>query len=249
MTEPQPADPRRDDALAEFDLPLIQRLALQLQVTVLSVLLRASDVLLVALRPRLLRPYLGIWWEGILRTPYRARRSFEVVRALQASGQRFRELVYGETPLVTALSVLKHAGVGPASRLVDLGAGRGRVLIAASWLGARAHGVELLAEHVNRVAPRLQAAGMTLEEGDMMRADLRDATHVFTNWVALGDETKARLVAHLRGCRPGTRIVTVTRAIEAEDFPCRSRRWALFSWGLEAVWVHEYRPKDSPELA
>ncbi len=248
MTEPTPPTPeaKSDDGLEDFDLPFFERLALQLQVLVFGIVIRLTDLLLLLWRPRLLRPYLGIWWEELRHTPYRARRTFEVVRALKATGQRFRELIYGETPLMTALYVFKRAGVGRGSRLVDLGAGRGRVLIAARWLGAEARGVELIADHVSRVAPRLQAAGITLTVGDMMGEELGDATHLFTNWLALIPETKARLIERFRTCRPGTRIITVTRPIEAEGFVRLSRHWMLFTWGIEAVWIQEYRPAAPP---
>jgi Histone methylation protein DOT1 len=251
MTEPAPPAPeaKRDDDLEDFDLPFFQRLALRLQVVVLELLTRITDVLLLLWRPRLLWPYLAIWWAEIIHTPYRARRTFEVVRALKATGQRFRELIYGETPLMTALYLFKRAGIGRDSRFVDLGAGRGRVLIAARWLGAEARGIELLADHVARVAPRLQAAGMTLTVGDMTQAELGEATHLFTNWLALTPETKDKLIERFRTCRPGTRILTVTRPIEAEGFVRLSRHWALFTWGVERVWIHEYRPEAAPPPA
>ena len=189
---------KSDDDLEDFDLPFFERIALQLQVLVFAIVIRITDLLLLLWQPRLLRPYLGIRWEECRDTRYRARRTFEVVRALKATGQRFRELIYGETPLMTSLYVFKRAGVGRGSRLVDLGAGRGRVLIAARWLGAEARGVELIADHVTRVAPRLQAAGITLTVGDMTREELGDATHLFTNWLALTRRQKAELIERFR---------------------------------------------------
>ncbi|WP_227026730.1 class I SAM-dependent methyltransferase [Corallococcus soli] len=244
MTDPTPPTlgPRRDDSLVDFELPFFQWIAVQLQALVIAVIVRSTDLLLLLWRPSLLRPYLGLWWQRLLLTPYSARRTFEMVRALQSTGQSFRELIYGETPLLTALLFLKRAGVGPDSRVVDLGAGRGRVLIAARWLKARSHGVELIADHVARVAPWLKPAGITLTVGDMTREPLTDVTHVFTNWVAFSPETKARLVEHLRTCKPGTRIITVTRPIQAEGFVGQTSRWMLFTWGPEKVWVQEYRP-------
>ncbi|QAT82445.1 putative methyltransferase [Corallococcus coralloides] len=245
MTDPAPPPeppPRRDDTLGDFDLPFFQRLSLQLQGIVIAFVLRGTDLLLLLFRPRLLKPYMGLWWQRILWTPYRWRRTFEMTRALQTTGQSFRELMYGETPLVTALWFLKRAGVGRSSRVVDLGAGRGRVLLAARWWGARAHGVELIADHVTRVAPWLGPAGVTFTVGDMTREPLGDATHIFCNWVAFSPETKARLVAHLRTCAPGTRIITVTRPIQAEGFSGHVCHWMLFTWGLEKVWLQQYLP-------
>lgn len=243
MTPTPEPPPKRDvDELEDFDLPFFERLVVLLWAWVVGLVTRLTDVLLLLWRPRLLRPYLSIWLAERLHSPYRARRTFEVVRALKATGQRFRELIYGETPLLTALLAFRKAGVGPGSRLVDLGAGRGRVLIAARWLGAEARGVELLASHVTSVAAPLERAGITLVEGDATHADLSGATHVFTNWLALTPETKARFVERFRTCAPGTRFITVTRPIESPDFALLSRHWMLFTWGFERVWIHEYRP-------
>jgi hypothetical protein len=235
-----------EDDLKDLKLPFFRQLLVSLQALALAFLTRLTDLLLLLWRPRLLRPYLGLWLAHRLHSPQGVRRTFEVVRALKASGQGFRELIYGETPLLTAVLAFRRAGVGRGSRLVDLGAGRGRVLLAARWLGAEAHGVELLAEHVAPVAERLRPAGITLVQGDATQADLRDATHVFTNWLALAPETKGRLVERFRDCRPGTRFITVAHPIEAEGFTVCSRHRMLFTWGLERVWIHEHRPGAAP---
>ena len=237
-----PSQKEDEEDLAAFELPFFQRLAVQLWAMVLGLITRLTDAVFLVVRPALVRPYVGLWLAERLRSPYRARRSFEVVLALRSTGQRMRELIYGETPLMSALWVFRRAGVGPGSRVVDLGAGRGRVLLAARWLGAEARGVELLAEHVTRMAHWLAPAGITLVQGDAAQADLSDATHVFTNWLALTPETKARFVARLRTCAPGTRVLTVMHPIEAEDFVRLSSHRVLFTWGLERVWIHEYRP-------
>ena len=97
-----------------------------------------------------------------------------------------------------------------------------------------------------RVEKRLSPVGIRLVQGDAGQADLGGATHVFTNWLALTDETKARLVERFRTCAPGTRFITVTRPIESPDFARLSRHRLLFTWGFEFVWIHEYRPQAEP---
>ena len=132
MDSPLESESRKRDQedLEEFELPFFEKLVVLLWSMLVGLLTRVTDALLLLARPRLLKPYGGLWLAERLRSPYRARRSFEVVRALQTTGQRFRELIYGETPLMTALWMFRAAGLGRGSRLVDLGAGRGRVLIA-----------------------------------------------------------------------------------------------------------------------
>jgi hypothetical protein len=244
MTQEPPTPPvkaRRDEPPDDLSLSLPRLLVIRVYALLLDGLTRLGDLAVLVWRPRLLAPYLGLWLRELLVSPYPVRRSFELTRLLHASGQSFHELMYGETPVHTAVWLFRKAGLGEGGRLVDLGAGRGRTLLAARWLGAGARGVELLHGHVALAAGPLKRAGAELVQGDAAHEDLQDATHVFTNWTALTPETRARLIEHLRTCRPGTRVLTVTWPVEAPGFTVLSRHRLLFTWGLERVWVHEYR--------
>lgn len=232
----------RDEPPDDFAGSFPQLIIIRLWSMVLDVLTRLGDLAVLVWRPRLLFPYLRLWLREALVSPYRIRRSFDLTLLLQSSGQVFKELMYGETPVHTALWLFHKAGLGRDGHLVDLGAGRGRTLIAARWLGARARGVELLPGHVAIASGPLKRAGAELVTGDATLADLSGATHVFTNWTALTPETRARLIERLRTCRPGTRVLTVTRPVESHGFTVLSRHRVLFTWGLEDVWLHEYRP-------
>lgn len=233
-----------EEELNEYALPLPQRLVIVVWSSVLALIARLTDAALLLMKPRFIRPYVHLWLMEHLHSPYVARRSFEVIRVLTATGQRLRELVYGELPMLSGVWLFKRVGLGRGSRLVDLGAGRGRALLAARWCGAEASGVELLTSHVTYMAKALARVGIQLVEGDATLADVGQATHVFTNWAAMAPETRVRLVERLRTCAPGTLILTVLHPIEAEDFVRRPMRRVLFTWGLERVWIHEYRPRS-----
>lgn len=215
---------------------------LRIFVVFIELITRLLDTLLLLWRPRLLWPYFKLWMREIIASPYRLRRSFETTRLLQATGQEFNELMYGEMPVHTGVWLFHKAGLGPDSRLVDLGAGRGRTLISARWLRAQARGVELMERHVLLASGPVKQAGAELVLGDATQADLQDATHVFINWTAFTLETRARFIERFRTCRPGTRILTVTRPVDAPGFTVVSQHRLLFTWGFESVWVQEYRP-------
>ncbi len=217
----------------------LERLVVSLVAFFISVFGRVTDLALLLLRPSLLRPYLAVWAAEIRASPYRWPRSFEALRATKQAGQTIRELMYGEVLLASAVFVFWRAGVRRGSRFVDLGAGRGRALLAARWLGAEARGVELLRAHVRAVEGAMVRAGARLEVGDAAEADLSEATHLFLNWCAWRSETKLRMRERIERCRPGTRVVAVTRPIEGSQF-FRVSAWpVLFSWGFEAVHVSE----------
>jgi SAM-dependent methyltransferase len=208
---------------------------------VFSALARLLDLLALAFRPRLLRAYFAVWWAELLESPYRWPRSFDAVMEVKASRQRLRELMYGEAPVFTSAWLLWRAGVRKGSRVLDLGAGRGRVLIGARWLGAGATGLELHPPHVQAVAPALARIGAALLAADAMEADWGQPTHVFLNWCAFSDETKKRIIERLAALPEGTRAIAVTRPIEDPRFRAVSRHRCLFTWGTERAWVHELR--------
>lgn len=237
MTAPPAPPPAQDEDDYGMSLPAL--VVLRISIVFIELFTRLFDVLVLLRRPRLLPPYLGLWLREVLVSPYRLKRSFETTRVLQASGQIFKELMYGEMPVHTGVWLFWKAGLGRGSRLVDLGAGRGRTLLAARWLGAEALGVELMQHHVDLARKPVEKAGAQLIVGDATLADLQDATHVFTNWTALTPQTRARLVERFRTCRPGTRIITVTRPVEAPGFTVISKHRLLFTWGPEHVWIQE----------
>ncbi|MFY2560369.1 class I SAM-dependent methyltransferase [Corallococcus terminator] len=250
MAEDAPTPPaRRASSSDDLQLSLPRLLVIRVWSLGLDAVNRLWDLLVLALRPHLLPAYLRLWLREVLVSPYRPRRSFELIRVLRASGQDFHELMYGETPVHTALSLFRKAGVTKHSRLVDLGAGRGRALLAARWLGAEALGIELLEQHVALASGPLGGTGAVLRQGDAALLDLSpgDATHVLVNWTAFAPDTRARLIARLRACRPGTRVLTVTRPVETEGFTVLSHHRALFTWGVESVWVHEVREAGTPK--
>ncbi|MDQ3265207.1 MAG: class I SAM-dependent methyltransferase [Myxococcota bacterium] len=233
------------------ETPEHQRLAEELSVTpweraaitaaqlLFGLIARTLDCLLLVVRPRLLRAYGALWWAQVLASPYRWPRSFEAVRLVKQSGQTLRELMYGEAPVFSAVWLLWRAGVRRGSKVLDLGAGRGRVLLAARWLGADAGGMELRPEHVLPVQGVLQRVGARLEVADVLQADLGQPDLVFLNWCAFSPQTRARLTRRLEQLPPGTRVIAVAAPVESAGFRRQFRTWALMTWGPARVTLHQ----------
>jgi SAM-dependent methyltransferase len=106
--------------------------------------------------------------------------------------------------------MLRLANVQPGDVVYDLGSGDGRVVITAAkeW-GARGVGIEIDGKLVAESRELAKREGVsdraTFREGDVFKADLRDAT-VVTMYLltSLVERLQPKLVAELK---PGTRIV------------------------------------------
>jgi SAM-dependent methyltransferase len=139
--------------------------------------------------------------------------------------------MYLPTPHHVVEAMLRLAGVSSADVVFDLGAGDGRIPIAAARdFGARGVGIELDRRMIERARCYARAAGMErvveFRHEDLFRADLREATVVT---LFLFPEMNQRLGPKLLSeLRPGTRIVSLRfgignwrpeRTIEADGHP------------------------------
>ncbi len=114
------------------------------------------------------------------------------------------------TPQDVVERMLKIAAVTRRDVVYDLGCGDGRIVItAARKYGCRAVGYDLdplRVQEARESARKNRVADLiTVEEKDVLKADLREASVVA---LYLGTELNARLIPQLRTLQPGSRIVS-----------------------------------------
>ena len=125
-------------------------------------------------------------------------------------GQRGKDVMWLGTPETMVAAMLKAARVGSADLVVDLGAGDGRIAIAAARdFGARAVGIEYeppMADLARRNAVRAGVADrVRIVTGDIFREDFSQASVVT---MYLLPELNLQLRPQLLDMKPGTRIVS-----------------------------------------
>jgi SAM-dependent methyltransferase len=125
-------------------------------------------------------------------------------------GQAGKDVVWIATPDAAVDRMLRMAEVRAADRVVDLGAGDGRIAIAAGRdFGARATGLEFDADLVALSARRAREAGVAgrvdFRRADIFATDFADATVVT---MYLLPELNLRLRPVLFRMAPGTRVVS-----------------------------------------
>jgi len=120
------------------------------------------------------------------------------------------DVPYVITPQTVVDAMLELAGVGPGDRLIDLGAGDGRIVITAAqrW-GTPGLGVEIDPTLVALARQRARQAGVAdrvrFEAQDLFETDLTQAT-VITLYLL--PAVNLMLRPRLQALRPGTRIVS-----------------------------------------
>jgi SAM-dependent methyltransferase len=124
-------------------------------------------------------------------------------------GQSGKDVVWVPTPDELVQRMLRMAKVTPQDLVYDLGAGDGKIAIAAGKLGATAVGIEYNPDMARLAQCYVQADGMTgkvkIIQGDIFKEDFSKATVVT---MYLLPELNLRLRPTILAMKPGTRVTS-----------------------------------------
>jgi hypothetical protein len=157
-------------------------------------------------------------------------------------GQAGKDVIWVPTPDEVVDRMLTMAQTGPNDVHFDLGAGDGKIAIAAAKkFGARANGIEYNPDMVKYANEKAQAAGVAgvgpgkaqIRQGDIFASDFSSAT-VITLYLLPSLNMKLRPM--LLSMRPGTRVVSHSFTMEdweADEVSSLDGRRAYF-WVVPA---------------
>ena len=124
-------------------------------------------------------------------------------------GQPGKDVIWVPTAQALVDRMLEMARITPRDRLVDLGAGDGRMVITAARRGIPALGIEYNPKLVQLARRSAAAAGLTdlasFREGDILKTDFSSATVVT---LFLLPDLNLELRPTLLAMKPGTRVVS-----------------------------------------
>jgi SAM-dependent methyltransferase len=126
-------------------------------------------------------------------------------------GQEGKDVIWVPTPSALVDKMLDMVRLTPQDRLLDLGSGDGRTVIAAAKRGARALGIEYNPAMVELSRSNAAKAGLKNKarfvKADLFQADLSRATVIS---MFLLPELNLRLRPRILALKPGTRVVSNT---------------------------------------
>ena len=158
------------------------------------------------------------WVRFLLFTACSALASPAVGQTQPTVGQAGKDVPWVPTPDVLVDMMLEMAAVTPDDRVIDLGSGDGRLVIAAATLGARAIGVELDKSLVELSRQRAAEAGVT-DRTEFLATDLFtfDLSTASVITMFLLPDINYRLRPTLFELTPDTRIVSNTWDLSGSD--------------------------------
>jgi hypothetical protein len=130
-------------------------------------------------------------------------------------GQAGKDVIWVPTPDEVVQRMLRMAQVTANDYVIDLGAGDGKIAIAAAKMGARSLGIEYnpdMAKHAQRNVEKAGVSGKAkIQQGDIFATDFTSAT-VLTMYLlpALNMKLRPQILA----MKPGTRVVSHSFTME-----------------------------------
>ena len=150
-------------------------------------------------------------------------------------GQTGKNVIWLPTPDAQVEEMLTLADVGSSDVVFDLGAGDGKIAIAASKRGARAVGIEYDETMARFAQCNVEAEGAgrraKIVQGDIFKEDFSRATVVT---MYLLPELNLCLRHRLLAMRPGTRVASHQFMMEDWKPDVRSQRGSAYLWIVPA---------------
>lgn len=158
-------------------------------------------------------------------------------------------LTYGECTPEAVEHLMTITGAKPGEVFYDLGSGTGKMVVYAAFLVPlkKSVGVELLPElhdaakmvgdrYISEIQPQLEDmrrdTQLEYQLGDIFDTDLSDADIVVSHCCTCFDDAlMQKLSDKLETCKPGTRIVTITRGLSSPAFESVSVTPVQMGWG------------------
>lgn len=182
---------------------------------------------------------------------------YDISNKARAEAKITEGLLYGELPFATWKSIVMKANPKHDAVFFDLGSGTGRVVMQSHLLFnfQKSIGIELLAglhdkaceiaqrfvdEIEHEIQDELGYRELHLFNESIFDADLQEADFIFLNHPFKDRELLEKLEQKfLAELKPGTKIVTIIRALTNPSFKALGSEKFTFSWGESTAYFFE----------
>lgn len=195
------------------------------------------------------------WYRALdraLKLQYRWLGPFSVSKWSKRKSALPREdLVYGETPILTAWHLLERLGVDQADHVVELGAGRSLFsLVAVSAFGSSATSIEVVSTFVQRtrqLANQLGLERLHAREGNILKLPLVEGTVYFVTATTFSAPSWLALNQRLADAPSGAKAISLSAPLNRAYWKVESQERFPFSWGENTVYFQTRRSTAEEE--
>jgi hypothetical protein len=164
-------------------------------------------------------------------------------------------LTYGEVTPECMEQMMDAANVQPGEVFYDLGCGTGKAVVLSAFLRPfkRCVGVELVedlynsaigagARYMAEIKPQLadrENQNVEFVLGSMFEQDYSDGDVFYTHCTCFDDDMMNRISVMLEKCKPGTRVMTITKGLTSPQFELVQSAPIRMGWGEATMYLYK----------
>lgn len=151
-----------------------------------------------------------------------------------------KDLIYGETPILTAWHLLERLSLDQADHVVELGAGRGILsLVAALNYGCSGTALEIVPSFVRKtqsVADSLGLSKLKVKRADILQDPLPEGTVYYVTGTTFSQTSWQTLQRQLAVAPEGSRAISLSTPLDKLAWRIDEKETLPFSWGENTVY-------------
>lgn len=151
------------------------------------------------------------------------------------------DLVFGETPVLTAFDLLTEIGIDQADHVVELGGGTSIFsLVAVSAFGSRATVLEIIPAFVKRtreIASMLGLARLKIRQGDILAETLPEGSLYYLTGTTFSEDSWKALQRRMAEAPVGAKAISLSVPLDAKAWRKEQTLSLPFSWGENTVYI------------
>lgn len=185
------------------------------------------------------------WYRSLsraLKRTYRWKNPFVVSRAARKKlNLPETDLVYGETPVITAYDLLTQLKIDHADHVVECGGGTSIFsLVAVSAFGCQATVLEIVPGFVKKtreVASFLGLERVKVKQADILTDTIPEGTLYYLTGTTFCEESWAKLQRQMAQAPVGSKAISLSVPLDAKAWKNEETLTAPFSWGENTVYI------------
>lgn len=200
-----------------------------------------------------LRPVMEAFERRYIRVEYGAH-DLSLMERIQRKIAQDERYIYGATPWVALLRLSQEIEIRPDEVFVELGCGTGHFCFFMQQVfGVQAIGIEALNTFVLNAKEMMQELseppsslhfeGLQFLNLDFMHFNFSRASLFYAAWTCFPEAVRAAILEKFfRECKPGTRLLVLTHALDDPRLELKHAFETFFSWGRDVVRLYELKP-------